>query len=158
MIRFCIVLPTLALVTSLGFSQQQHPKIALTFDDPNLNDQPLLRAQDRAARVLVTLNHHHLQAALFVCGMRISSTAGDSLIQQWNKAGHLICNHSWSHWYYPAKKLPILTFYNDFLRCDSLIKKYSGYTKLFRFPYLKEGETVEKRDSMRLLLQQLGYG
>jgi hypothetical protein len=43
------------------------------------------------------------------------------------------------------------------LRCDSIIRNYRNYTKLYRFPYLKEGDTKEKRDSFRLFLKNIGY-
>ncbi|WP_296151154.1 hypothetical protein, partial [uncultured Flavobacterium sp.] len=37
------------------------------------------------------------------------------------------------------------------------IKNYKNYTKLFRFPYLKEGNTIAKRDSMRMTLETSAY-
>ncbi len=43
------------------------------------------------------------------------------------------------------------------MRCDELIKSYSRFTKLFRFPMLKEGDTVERRDKLRVFLKERGY-
>lgn len=45
----------------------------------------------------------------------------------------------------------------NILKCEPLLSGYSGYRKLFRFPYLAEGNTVEGRDEMRALLKQHGY-
>ncbi|MEZ4821341.1 MAG: hypothetical protein R2942_02615 [Ignavibacteria bacterium] len=40
---------------------------------------------------------------------------------------------------------------------DSLIKSYKNYARLFRFPYLKEGNTIVKRDSARALFDEMNY-
>lgn len=45
----------------------------------------------------------------------------------------------------------------DILKCEPLLSDYSGFRKLFRFPYLAEGKTAEARDAMRALLKQYGY-
>jgi beta-lactamase class D len=45
----------------------------------------------------------------------------------------------------------------DILKCEPLLSNYSGFRKLFRFPYLAEGKTREGRDRMRALLKQHGY-
>ena len=53
--------------------------------------------------------------------------------------------------------LDLADFETELLKTDSIITRYPTYTKLFRFPYLKEGETVEKIQGMRSVLQQHGY-
>jgi hypothetical protein len=40
---------------------------------------------------------------------------------------------------------------------EPLIKDYSNFTRLFRYPFLKEGDTLEKRDGMRSFLKKHGY-
>ena len=42
-------------------------------------------------------------------------------------------------------------------RNETLLKEISGWTKRFRFPYLKEGRTAEKRDGFRRWMTDHGY-
>jgi peptidoglycan/xylan/chitin deacetylase (PgdA/CDA1 family) len=147
----------LSLFFAAGFSSFAGPKLCITMDDPNTYSTPLMSWQERNEKILETLKKHNLQAALFVCGMRVDNDSGKKLIQRWDDDGHLICNHSYSHSYFHSNKISLDDYEKDFLRCDSLIKNYKRYTKLFRYPFLKEGSTKEKRDGFRDFLRSLGY-
>lgn len=139
------------------FLAQDKPTLSITIDDPHVNDAVVMSWQEKDDSLLSTLDKFELKAALFVCGMRIDSPQGKELLDKWNSRGHLICNHSYSHKYFHSKKLSLEDFEYDFLRSDSTIKGYTGYTKLFRYPYLKEGNTIEKRDGFRAFMDSLGY-
>lgn len=132
-------------------------QLAITMDDPHTKESPILTWQERNARILKTLDKHHIQAALFVCGMRVNDANGQMLLRDWDDRGHLICNHSFSHWYFNGASKTASVFIQDFLRGDSVIRAFQNYTRLFRFPYLKEGNTAGKRDSMRAAMQEMGY-
>jgi hypothetical protein len=57
--------------------------------------------------------------------------------------------------------LPDVTFERfaaDFLKDEPLIRNYRHFTRRFRYPALKEGDTAEKRNRFRGLLRQHGYG
>ncbi len=41
--------------------------------------------------------------------------------------------------------------------CDQVIRTLPGYARRFRFTYLKEGDTAEKRDGFRVFLAGQGY-
>lgn len=43
------------------------------------------------------------------------------------------------------------------MQTDAIIREYENYVKLFRFPYLKEGNTDEKVSNIRDFLQKQGY-
>ena len=43
------------------------------------------------------------------------------------------------------------------MRAEAVLKDLPGFTKFFRFPMLKEGNTLERRDKMRAFLKQRGY-
>ena len=133
------------------------PRISITIDDPHIRQTPLYDPYTRNRMILDNLDKFDLKAALFVCGMRVDSDSGRVLIDTWNNAGHMICNHSYSHLYYPSKKITTEVFAEDFYRGDSIVNGYSGFKKLFRFPYLKEGSDSVKRDIMRNVLLQNGY-
>jgi len=151
--RYCFGLFILLITTNL-FAQKQ---VSFTIDDPNTNETPALPWRDRNNAILNTLKDHNLKAAIFVCGMRVNNSKGKELLNSWDNAGHLICNHSYSHLYYNSKSLSAENFIRDFFRGDSVIRTYKNYTKLFRFPYLKEGNTDAKRDSMRSVLAENNY-
>lgn len=136
------------------FSQKQ---LSITIDDPNTYGTPILNWEERNEIILSTLEKHKIKTALFVCGMRVDDEKGIKLLNKWDKENHLICNHSYSHLFYHSSKTSTNQFISDFLKGDSIISGYNNYTKLFRFPFLKEGNTVDKRDSMRLNLKANGY-
>ena len=138
-------------------AQAHSLRIAISIDDPNTGKAPLLLWDNRNENILASLNKYKLQAALFVCGKRIDSEDGQTLIKRWDEEGHLICNHSYSHIYFNSDKVTLETYKIDFLKCDTLIKNYSHYTKLFRYPFLKEGNTIEKRDGFREVLSAYSY-
>jgi peptidoglycan/xylan/chitin deacetylase (PgdA/CDA1 family) len=139
------------------FAQDPQRCVAITLDDPNTYEKPILSTQERNDRILATLKANHLRIALFVCGKRVDDENGKMLLRKWDNAGHMICNHSYSHIYYNSKKLSFETYADDFRKGEGIIKGYENFTKLYRYPYLKEGDTVEKRDAMRELLASIGY-
>lgn len=136
------------------FAQKQ---IAITIDDPNTYETQMLTWQEQDNSILKALDEHKIKAALFVCGMRVNDTNGSLLLNKWDGKNHLICNHSYSHFNFNSRTKNASIFNSDFQKCDSIIKKYKNYSKLFRFPYLKEGNTATKRDSMRDILSSKGY-
>lgn len=133
------------------------PQLAITIDDPNSYQSPLMSPSERNLAILRNLKAHNLQAALFVCGHRVDNPAGKKLLQSWNNAGHILGNHSYSHHYFHSAKIDIEIFMEDIIKCEKIIKEFTQFKKLFRFPYLKEGDTLEKRDGMRAFLKENGY-
>lgn len=134
------------------------PQVAITMDDIDMNnsDTPKLSIDERNLAILDALRRHSgLKAALFVCGMRVDNENGRNHLRAWDKDGHIIANHSYSHFYYPNTEFDKFT--QDVLRGEAIIKDSSNFQKLFRFPYLKEGDTLEKRNKMRAFLQTHGY-
>jgi len=149
----------LLIIFLFGFmnSLYSQPKISFTFDDPT----PCARAgydwKTWNEKILKTLQQNKLQAVLFVCGKSVNDSTGRQLIALWNNAGHLIANHSFSHLNLNNPKNTLNVYVKDFLKGDSVICKYSNYVKLYRFPYLKEGNTVDKRDGFRMILKKYLY-
>lgn len=139
------------------FSQDSSPQVSITFDDPNIETTGNMTWMQKDDAILETLAKNNLKSALFISGKRINFAEGKILLSKWNNAGHMICNHSYSHSYYHSKKQSLENYENDFLKCDSIINIYSGFTKLFRFPFLKEGDTPEKRDGFRKFMSELEY-
>lgn len=142
---------------SNSFAAQAGRAVAITIDDPDLNpdDTPLLDMAARNDALLETLRHENVKAALFVCGMRVDNDAGKLRLRRWGQAGHLIGNHTYSHLSYPRTTFE--QFSADALRGEAVIHDLPGFTKLFRYPMLKEGRTVQQRDQMREFLKANHY-
>ena len=139
---------------TLPFSDSPH--IAITIDDFNLFRASPSVAEKRNRALLAALRaHSNLKAAAFIAARHVDGEMGQSLVREWGKAGHLIANHTYSHWYYHNRTFE--DFSADVLRCEAIIKNMPGFTRLFRFPMLKEGNTLERRDKMRAFLKQHSY-
>jgi len=126
-------------------------------DDPNAADTPHYSHEQRNRFILEQLAARRVQVMLFVCGKRIDSAQGARLLSEFNAAGHLLANHSYSHGNYddPAKSDQTLAL--DIAQCEALIAHLPGFRRRFRFPFLKEGETLQKRDALRDVLRMRGY-
>jgi peptidoglycan-N-acetylglucosamine deacetylase len=151
---------TLVAASALPLSTPapEKPRIAVTLDDPTTSVSPNISWREANRALLDTLEKWSLKIALFVCGMRIDSAQGKELLGQWDEAGHLICNHSYSHFNFNSDLNSYDDFAADFERNEPLIKPHRRFTRLFRYPFLKEGNTAEKRDRFRALLKEKGYG
>jgi peptidoglycan/xylan/chitin deacetylase (PgdA/CDA1 family) len=132
------------------------PQLALTMDDPTLSLDSLMKWPEANARILKAIASRDVRAALFVCGTRVDESDGTKLVTAWDQAGHLICNHSYSHLAY-MQRTTYGDFAVDFLKNEKIIAGYHNRATLFRYPFLKEGDTVDKRDRFRALLKERGY-
>jgi peptidoglycan/xylan/chitin deacetylase (PgdA/CDA1 family) len=148
------------------WAEDTAPEIAFTFDDPTTGGGANLSWPQINDGILSALAKHKTKSILFVCGMRVDSAAGRQLIAAWDGAGHGIGNHSYSHLYFNVsngsdpdgfKKVTLAQFEKDAIKNEPLIRDYSQFVRLFRYPFFKEGDTLEKRDGMRSFLQQRGY-
>lgn len=132
------------------------PQVALTMDDPAVNLHSSLKWQDANARILKAIASRNVRSALFVCGMRVDDPEGAKLIGAWDQAGHLIGNHTYSHPAY-MERTNYADFAVDFLKNEKVLAPYQNRSPMFfRFPFLKEGDTAEKRDKFRALLKERG--
>lgn len=130
---------------------------AITIDDPNLNGTPKLSPVKRDEHILRRLNSAGKKAALFVCGMRIDSSLGTQLLRRWDSANHIIGNHTYSHINYSNPMTSFEVFSSDISRVEPHIDKLRNYQKIFRFPFLKSGDSVVKRDLIRNFLTNNDY-
>jgi peptidoglycan-N-acetylglucosamine deacetylase len=147
---------SVALQKTANPAESKRPQIAITMDDPNVNVSAQMAWQEANERILGALAGRNIKAALFVCGMRVDRPEGRNLLSAWDDAGHLICNHSYSHLTYMSKT-GYEEFAADFLRNEPIIEPHHHRTPFFRYPSLKEGDTAEKRDRFRALLKDHGY-
>ena len=126
-------------------------------DDPNATFEARMTWHEANKRILAALKTHEVKAALFVCGKRVDPPETSGLIAEWDDAGHLICNHSYSHLMFNDSAITFDRYAADFIHNEPVIAPYRHRAQLFRYPFLKEGDTAEKRDRFRALLKERNY-
>ena len=155
MLRKNTLLTIVMLAAAISATTQ--PTISFTFDDGNTSDQGPYSFQQWNGMILSALDEAEIKAAFFVKTGDKSSARGKKLLDSWDAKGHLIANHTVSHPNFNRENIYARQFTSELLKADSAISPYNNYTKLFRFPYLKEGNTPEKVDSIRQILKDHGY-
>lgn len=133
------------------------PTISFTFDDGNPRDIGNYPLKEWNERLLDALDKHQLKAIFFVKGQGKETPKGQYLLQSWNDRGHYLGNHSFLHLYYNSKEVSFQDFEEDFYKGHQVVKDYSNHIPLFRFPYLKEGNTKEKVEQFRAVLKENHY-
>lgn len=133
--------------------------VAITIDDgPNLEQTPRLSPEQRNQTMLNALAKHGVSAALFVTAdYAAKQPAGYVLAKAWGDAGHAVGNHTMSHPNLHSDKVSLAQYQQEILDCDQIISTLPGYQKWYRYTYLREGNTPEKRDGMRNFLKQQNY-
>lgn len=144
----------------LAAAPQLHAQsVAFSFDDgPRLSATPRLAPQERNAAMLAALAKHRVKAALFVtCGNGADRPEGAALARAWGKAGHVVGNHTMTHLDLNGEKTTLARYQQEVRDCDRIVSTLPGYRKWFRYTYLREGNTPEKRDGMKGFLREQGY-
>src|SRR5262245_20141863 len=99
--EFTRVLGLSALMLGAGkahsIDTKTRPQISITMDDFFWESAIRLTGAQRNAAILSTLDAHKIKAALFVVGRNLEKDEGKQLLSDWDKAGHLIGNHTYSH-------------------------------------------------------------
>jgi peptidoglycan/xylan/chitin deacetylase (PgdA/CDA1 family) len=133
------------------------PQFSITMDDFNWANAVKLTAAERNQSILDVFHSTSIKAAAFVIGRNVESDEGKQIVAAWDRAGHLIGNHTYSHRNYNAPEANAKDYQQDILRAEALLKDFPRFRKYFRFPMLKEGDTAAKRDAMRSFFAQHGY-
>lgn len=136
------------------------PQVAITMDDMAMRTAARLTAADRADRILsMAKAEHDLRIGIFSSGHHVDNAAGEAIMQRFDKAGHLLANHSYSHRNYHSPSVTFAAYSDDMWRNHQLMKSrsYRNFHPFYRFPMLREGNTAEKRDSMRAFLKDKKY-
>lgn len=153
----CNIALFMASVVLAGIAHAQ--SVAFTFDDgPRLNATPLLSPEARNQALLNTLDKHNAKAALFVTVANgADRPEGVALAKAWGDRGHVIGNHTVTHLDLNNAGVTLAQYQQELMDCDAVIRALPGYRKWFRFTFLREGNTPEKRDGMRAFLRGHGY-
>lgn len=137
---------------------KNRPVVAITIDDFEWDTTPaFLPAKVKNQRMLDALRRHQIRSALFVNGQYIDEGQGASLLSQWDRAGHIIGNHTYSHNDFNDPKITLSAFAEDIWQNEEYLQPYRHFRRLFRYPFLHEGNTEQKREGLRRMLHRRGY-
>jgi len=152
---FKVVLYVLFLFSVNVMANTGVKEIAITFDDSPRAATGYFSGPQRASTLTSTLKAHNIeQVAFFSVSSRLDKE-GLTRLKTYADAGHIIANHTHSH--PDFNKLSLKQYQDDFTLAHEALNGIHGFVPYFRFPYLREGNTLKKRDGMRKTLQQLDY-
>jgi len=136
-------------------------RVALTFDDLPVHGAlpPGLSRSDIARSVLAALAARKAPPTYgFVNAKGLEEAPGNAdVLRLWRAAGHPLGNHAFSHM--DLHKNSPEAFEQDVAADEETLRTHMGNEdwRWFRFPYLHEGETVEKRREVARFLKTRGY-
>lgn len=130
-------------------------EISFSFDDSPRFATGYYDGPTRAKLLIEELKRHNIEQVAFFAVAGNMDEEEKKRLQQFNDAGHLIANHTLTHPNF--NKTSLEDYRNNVQQNHELLKGYSNFIPWFRFPYLREGDTVEKRDGMRKYLKDNGY-
>jgi peptidoglycan-N-acetylglucosamine deacetylase len=160
----------LALLISMGASAAEPKlKVALTFDDLPLNGAlPLgARQSDFARDTIKVLKKHRIPPSYgFINADKLERNPdGARALQIWVDGGHPLANHTYTHLDFTTSSVE--DFQREILRNEPVLEllmpegrkmgRGNHDWRWFRYPYLHEGDTLEKRRAVRAFLTANGY-
>jgi peptidoglycan/xylan/chitin deacetylase (PgdA/CDA1 family) len=136
-------------------------QVAITFDDLPVHG-PLPPGETRlevAQRVIRALKAAHVPPTYgFVNGVHVEQKPETvDVLAAWRKAGFPLGNHTWSH--ENLNQVSLQEFEGNIAKDEPLLQlQMKGADwHWFRFPYLAEGNSIEKKTGIRVYLAQHGY-
>src|SRR5688572_4583866 len=142
-------------------------KVALTFDDLPINGTLPLGAKqsDFARDTIKVLKKHRIPPSYgFINANKLERNPdGAVALQIWVEGGHPLANHTYDHLDFTRNSVE--DFQREILRNEPALEllmpegAFRGKHdwRWFRYPYLHEGDTLEKRRAVRAFLASNGY-
>ncbi|WP_445359333.1 polysaccharide deacetylase family protein [Microbulbifer sp. ANSA005] len=145
----------LLIIYLLAIPVTSAKQLAITFDDAPRKADGYFDGPTRAKTLIENLEEYKVGKVAFFSNTQSFDKEGLERMNRYDKARHIIGNHTHSHPNFLETGLS--TYQADFLQAHQLLQQFDNFKPYFRFPYLREGETVEKRDGIRNLLQKNNY-
>jgi peptidoglycan-N-acetylglucosamine deacetylase len=155
--RRCLCAGVLFFWAGLASGQQ----MAVTFDDLPVHGAmpPGMTRLEITQSILKTLKREKLPAVYgFINGGRGADDPSSlSVLQTWRRAGQPLGNHTWAH--LDLNQETPEEFGAEVMRNEPLLRSLmgKGAWHWLRYPFLHEGDTVEKRRAVRSWLVAHGY-
>lgn len=129
-------------------------QMAVTFDDlPFAYPGTLTHEEQRVAvrSILDTLARHRITATMFVNGGALTN-ANRVRVDDVARAGHVIGSHTFSH--PDLARISAEDFIRDIERNEPAIRPWLNGPQYLRYPFLRQGDTVDKRDTVLRWLRE----
>lgn len=165
--RIAMWLGAVFVAANVAAADAPRLKVALTFDDLPVNggiaagDQP----SDYARDTIAVLKKHRVPPSYgFINARQLErSPDGAKALKIWVAGGHPLANHTYNH--LDLTKNSAEDFQREVLRNEPALEllmppeAFRGKHdwRWFRYPYLHEGDTLEKRRAVRAFLASSGY-
>ena len=149
----------LLLLTLHGLTVAQ--EVTLTFDDLPAHGPlpPGMTRVDVAKSIIRTLKSVKAPEVYgFINAVKLEQVPADrAVLEEWRAAGFMLGNHTYSHMSL-TENTPE-AFEKDIAANEPALRSLMGNEDWhwFRYPFLWEGETLEKRDAVRAWLKEHGY-
>lgn len=138
-----------------GFSLLNAQSISFSFDDAPTAGSSVFTGKERTKLLVENLRKAGIDTAVFYCVGENIIKEGTERLTIYSGAGHIIANHTFTH-----DRIRTLTpagYLNEISVTDTIINKFAGYRKYFRYTFLDEGRSAGERDSVRDGLKSMGY-
>ena len=151
LVMFLLALPWLCIAQ----------EVALTFDDLPAHGPlpPGMTRLDVAKSIIATLKAAKApQVYGFINAVKLEEVPEDrAVLEEWRAAGFMLGNHTYTHMSLTANTVE--AFEKDIAANEPALRSLMGNEDWhwFRYPFLWEGETLEKRDAVRAYLKDHGY-
>lgn len=129
-------------------------RIALTFDDAPRGDGWYFTGPERTEALIAALDETEVEGAMFfvLTGNIAHGPDRADRLHRYVEAGHTLANHSHTHpWLWQSDSTDYLA---DIDQASDILAGFDGTEYFYRFPYLDEGRTTEKRDAIRAALDE----
>lgn len=160
-IQLLFLLSIVAVLHLLCITPASAQEVAITIDDlPSHGSLPVGTTRTDVARsILATLKSAKVPAVYgFINAGRLEKNPEDiEVLKLWRDAGQPLGNHTYMHMNF-NENTPA-AFEENIVKNESMLKSLMGENDWhwFRYPYLWEGETLEKRHAVRSYLKAQGY-
>lgn len=158
---FLLLLPFLGACSTVDAQRAAAPqkRIAISFDDVPRSEGAFFTPAERARRLLAGLNAAGVEQAVFFVNPgnleKPFGAGGEKWISDYVAAGHVLANHTFSHWH--LNVTPADQYLADIDRAEAWLKPRPGYRPWFRYPYLDEGGPDKaRRDAVRAGIKARG--
>ena len=161
-----VMMYTLLVLTPLSWLPPLPPaaaqtELAVTIDDLPTHGEapPGMTRLEVAERLIRSLQRRGIQGVYgFMNGHQVRAHPERlEILEAWAAAGFRLANHTYSH--LNLDSVNAERFIEDIEANESLLTMLARgpAAKLFRYPYLREGNTLEKRDTVRRWLAAHNY-
>lgn len=151
----CFSLGLLATEQLTELPQTAPKRIAISFDDAPTPNSGYFSSKERTSLLLESLAKAGIQQTAFFAVSQHITPEGHQRLLAYSKAGHIIANHTHSH--PDLNSTSLADFIAGIEQADSALQQYPTFRRWFRFPYLREGDTLEKHDGVRQYLAENHY-